>query len=225
MALKDNELNKINYKLPQTWKIPFYELIGGKLNFKEFEKILYESPNLESIIGENTYIELISFNFNNTHIYNDITKFVLEKILFEENDYNCRLFTLIGKFYKNDIKSKTKNAKNLPEAIINIFEGAHISVHWRGSYYPAYDIKFLDKISYLKRPVRGCLNILPLSAVIIAYAADSDIALLMDNDGIVYIYLGITDEVCYGCEFFEALNKIFFGLGYGKLLCFKPARE
>ncbi|AND64173.1 hypothetical protein AX766_07030 [Flavobacterium covae] len=219
MTLINDKLDKINYKLPPEWKIPFYDFIGGKIKLREFEKIVYELSDLESIIGEDNYIELVSFNFSDISIYNDVNKFILEKILLEENDHNCKLFALIGQFYQNDIKSKINKVKNLPEAVLNIFDGAHIEVKWNGVDNPAYDIKFLNEVIHFNRPVRGCLNVLPESSVIIGYAADSYITLLMDNEGIVYISLQITDEL-YRCGYFlEALTKIFFGLDYGELLC------
>jgi hypothetical protein len=219
MALTNDQLDKINYKLPLAWKIPFYEFVGGKLKLAEFGEIIYGLPELETIIGKDTYLELIIFDFSNKHIYNDLINFILKKILFEKNDYNCKLFTLIGKFYQNDIKSKTRNAKNLPEAVLDIFEGAHIYVNWRGIDNPAYDVEFFTEAIYLKRPVRGCLNVLPSSAVIIGYAADSYINLLMDNDGKVYISYDVIDDIYCGCEFFEALIRLFFGFDYGELFC------
>ena len=219
MTLTNNQLEKINYKLPSNWKIPFYEFVGGKLNLVEFEKILYELSDLEFIIDDDTYIELISLNFSNTHIYNDVIKLVLDKILFEKNDNNCKIFTLIGEFYQNDIKSKIRGAKSLPEAILNIFEGAHIHVKWSGIDNPACDIEFLNEVFYLKKPIIGCLNALPPSAVIIGYACKSHITLLMDDEGVVYIHLNIIDQLYYGGNFFEALSKIFLGLDYGELLC------
>ncbi|MBB4808294.1 hypothetical protein HNP38_003636 [Chryseobacterium defluvii] len=219
MALINDKLDKISYKLPPVWKIPFYEFVGGKLKLAEFEKIVYGLSDLESIIGEDAYIELISFDFSDTHIYNDVIKLILEKILFEENDYNSKLFVLIGEFYQDDIKSKTKNAKNLPEAVLNIFECAHIDVKWRGVNNPACDVEFLNKIIYLERPVRGCLNVLPSSAVIIGYADNSYITLLMDDEGIVYISLQITDVIYRSGDLFKALTRLFLGLEYGELLC------
>jgi len=212
-------LDKIDYKLPPDWKVPFYEFLSGKFTLAEFERTIYELTELESIIGEQTYIELISFDYSNNHIFNDVTKFVLQKILFEVNDYNSKLYTLIGKFYKDDIKSKTKNAKNLPEAILSIFEGAHIDVKWRGDKNPACDIEFLKEVYHLKRPVTGCLAVLPSSTVMIGWADKSYISLFMDDEGTVYISYQITDEV-YRCgEFINALIKLFFGLDYGELLC------
>jgi len=219
MVLINDKLEKINYKLPPVWKIPFYNFIGGKLNLVEFEKLVYGLSDLESIIGEDTYIELISFNFSNIHIYNDVFNLILDKILFEDDDKICKLYALVGEFYQTDIKLKTKNSKNLPEAVLSIFEGAHIDVKWRGIDNPACDIKFLDKVIYPKRPCRGCLNVLPSSAVIIGYAYSSYITLYMDEEGIIYISLQVTDEIYRGGEFFEALNRLFFGFKYGELLC------
>lgn len=223
MALENDKLEKINYKLPPIWKIPFYEFVGGKIGIEEFEKILYGLTDLESRIGTDAYIELISFNFSNRHIYNDVVKLILEKVLFEENDYNCKFFALIGEFYQNIVlKSIITNSKNLPEAVLNIFNGAHIQVKWGGVDNPAYDVEFLNEVIHLKEPIMGCLNVLPSSTVIIGYAANSYITLLMDDEGIVYISLQITDVIYRGGDFFETLTKIFFGLDYGELLC--PSR-
>jgi hypothetical protein len=223
MALVNDKLEKINYKLPLIWKIPFYEFVGRKINLREFEKILYELSDSETIIGRDTYIELISFNFSNTHIYNDVVQLILEKILFEENDYNCKLFALIGKFYQLDIKSKIEKSKNLPEAVLDIFEGGHIDVKWSGVDNPACDVEFLNEVRYLKKPPSGCFNVLPSSAVIIGYACNTYITLLMDDEGIVYISLQVTDALYRAGDFFEALTRLFFGLEYGELIC-KPER-
>jgi hypothetical protein len=219
MLLTNDKLDKINYKLPPAWKIPFYEFVGEKLRLLEFEKKIHGLSDLESIIGEDAYIELISFNYSNTHIYNDVIKLILEKILFEENNYNSKLFILIGEYYQNDFELKIKNAKNLPEAVLNIFEGAHIDVKWRGVDNPSCDVEFLSKVTYIKAHVKGCLNVLPSSAVIIGYACNSDIMVLMDDEGIIYIYLQIIDKLYRGGEFFNALFRLFLGLEYGELLC------
>lgn len=224
MDLIDDKLDKINYKSPIVWKIPFYEFVGGKIQLEEFEKKIYELSDLESIIGEDSYIELVSFNFSNKYIHNDVIKFILEKILFEENDYNSKLFTLIGKFYQTDIKLKTKKAKKLPEAVLDIFEGTHIDVKWSGIDNPACDVEFLNKVIYLKKKTTDCFNILPSSTVIIGYACNSYITLLMDNDGIVYISLDITSVIYRAGGLFEALTSLFFGLKYGEIL-YKPNGE
>lgn len=217
MAL--NNLDKINFRLPPDWKIPFYEFVGGKLILKDFEKELYKSSELEFIIGEDSYIELLSFDFSNNNILNNVVDFILENILVDEDEYRCKLFVLIGKFYMIDIISKTKKSTNLPEAVVTIFGGAHIDVKWKGINNPAGDIKFLPEVGHLYKPVSGCKNILPSSAVVIGYASCSDIEVLMDDNGIVYIYLSIIDKLYCGGEFFEALMRLFFGLNYGKVLC------
>jgi hypothetical protein len=218
MILKESQLNKITYNLPQTWEFPFYEFVGGKIGLIEFERYVYELFDLESIIGETAYVNLISFRYSDPHVYNEVVKFILEEILFQDNTYKCKLFTLIGDFYQGDIKSKIKNAKSLPEAILNIFEGAHIHVKWMGVDNPACDIEFFKKSIPIKRTNRGCLNSLPLNTVIIGYACNSDILLLMDDEGIVYICLQIIDKVYCGGGFFDALNRLFFGFEYGELL-------
>ncbi|WP_428224232.1 SUKH-3 domain-containing protein [Flavobacterium sp.] len=226
MPLTNDKLDKINYKLPPAWKIPFYEFVGGKIEIEEFEKILYGLTDLEKRIGIDTYVELISFNFSNGHIYNDVIKLILEKVLIEESDNNCKLFASVGEFYQNvDLKYIIANSKNLPEAVLNIFNGAHIAVKWSGVDNPAYDVEFLKEVIRLKEPIMGCLNILPSSTVIIGYAANSYMTLFMDDDGIVYISLDVTGEIYYGTSLIDALTKILLGLEYGKILCSPMAQE
>ncbi len=167
-----------------------------------------------------TIIELLSFDFSNNHIYNDVFNLVLEKVLVEESENHCKLFVLIGEFYLNDIESKTKKSRNLPEAVVSIYEGDHIEVKWIGIDNPACDVEFLPEVDYLNRSEKDCRNILPSSALIeIGYAHNTDIELLMDDDGIVYFYLHIIDKLYYGGKFLKALMILFFGLEYGELLC------
>jgi hypothetical protein len=218
MESNSDRLSIISFRAP-TWKIPFYELIGGKLNLIEFEKEVYKLSELEFIIEEDVYIDLVSFNYTNNHCYNDVVNLILEKILLEEDEYYCRLFVLIGKSYLNDIQAKTIKSRSLPEAVINIFEGAHINVNWTGVENPACDIEFSTEVRYLNRAEKDCRNVLPLSAVSIGYACNSDIELIMDDDGIVYVYLHIIDELYCTGEFLKALKRLFFGLEYGELLC------
>lgn len=97
-----------------------------------------------------------------------------------------------------------------------------IGIKWEGIDNIAYNIEFLNEVISFKRPCRGCYNVLPSSAVIIAEAADSYITLLMDDEGIVYISIDVTDQLYCGGDFFDALSKIFFGLEYGEILC-KPS--
>lgn len=219
MALDSNKLEEINFKLPEAWKIPFYEFVGGKLKLKEFEQEIYKSSELESIIGEDRYIDLVSFNFNDKHIYSEVTNFILEKILPSETEYQCKLYILIGKFYRTDIALKTKESKTLPEAIISIYEGAHIEVDYRGVNNPACDVEFLHEVKPLNKSIEDCRNVLPLSAVRIGCAHYGDILLFMDDDGIVYFYLGYIDQLYCGGKFLDALTILFFGLEYGKRLC------
>ncbi|MDI9341695.1 MAG: hypothetical protein QM534_14080 [Sediminibacterium sp.] len=219
MALNSNQLEEISFQLPADWKIPFYEFVGGKLKLAEFEQKIYQSSELESIIGEDRYIDLVSFNFTDKHINEEVVKFILEKILIGETEYGCRLYVLIGKFYRTDIALKTKEAKTLPEAVVSIFEGAHIEVNYKGVDKFACDVAFLRNVKLLNRPVRDCRSVLPLSAVGIGYANDDDIHLFMDEEGIVYFYSGMIDQLNYGGKFLEALMILLLGLEYGKRLC------
>lgn len=206
-------LDKISYKFPPIWKIPFYEIIGGKINLVDFEKELYKTTELEAIIGEEIYIELVSFNYTDIRNYNDVVNYIFEKILIEESVYDCKLFVLISRFYSSDISQKLEKAKNIPEAVIIIFEGAHINVNWQGVDSPACDIEFFQKIKIFDWDAG---EILPLKAVEIGYADNYNIKLLMDDDGNVYFDFCIVNATYYGGNFFNALKLLFFGLGYGQ---------
>jgi hypothetical protein len=208
-------LDKISYKFPPTWKIPFYEFIGGKINLVDFEKEIYKTTELEVIIGEEIYIELVSFNYTYIRNYNDVVNYIFEKILIEESVYDCKLYVLISRFYSSDISQKLEKAKNIPEAVIIIFEGAHINinVNWQGVDSPAYGIEFFQKINMFEWDSG---EMMPLSTVEIAYTHDHEITLLMDNEGKVYFDFRTVNVTYYGGEFFDALKLLFFGLGYGQ---------
>lgn len=218
MKLKEEKLGKITFEIAK-WKILFYEYIGGKLNLEEFEKELYERSDLESSLEEDIYLDLISFDYKNKLNSSKVINYILEKILIGETEYDCKLYILIRVFYESEIEKKINNSKNLPEAVISIFKNSYVKGHWLGVKNPSCDLQFLSSVKNLNRTEEDCRNFLPLDTVIIGYAHNSDIEVLMDNDGVVYLYLNIIDELYLGGDFFEALIKLFFGLDYGNLLC------
>jgi hypothetical protein len=215
-----DKIEKINFKANEipTWKIPFIEFITGKINLEDLEKKIYEQSELEFILGKNLYIDLVCFNFKNRLIYGEVFRLILDKILIEEDEYFWKLYGLIGEYYLNDIKLKTRNSKTLPEAVLAIFEGAHIHVKWNGVDNPTCDVEFYTEVFFIKNRYLDCTKVLPPSTVQIGEAFNADISLYMDEDGIMYFHF-IDGKLYKGGEFLEALKILFFGLKYGELIC------
>ena len=219
--LTTQQIDSINLKTPPIWKAPFYEFIGGKLSLIDLESKVYETTQLEGILERDVYFDLITFNFSDSQNYSTIYNFILEKILIDESEYDCKLFSLIGSFYTNGVNLSLKKSLSIPEAVVKIFKGAHIKPKWKGVSNPACDVEFLSKVAPLgKLRSTDCRSILPPSVVLVGYAHHQYIDILMDTNGIVYLFLVISNELYYcGEGLLKVLKKLFFGLEYGKLLC------
>jgi len=66
--------------LPPNIEHYFFDTIYGKVTLEEFEQWVYTNKELESLLDENDYLELISFNFKNSG-----AKYELVNLLSERN--------------------------------------------------------------------------------------------------------------------------------------------
>ncbi len=71
-------------KLPQNLKVKFYEFLSENLSLQDFEKWLYETPELENYFSADKYTELLEYNYRKNQIL-DIKYFIIQYINF--NDY------------------------------------------------------------------------------------------------------------------------------------------
>lgn len=76
-----------------------------------------------------------------------------------------------------------------------------------------------EKIIFLDAPKK--LNFLAsngdsfVEIFVVARTFSDDIALCMDKDGYFYIGISITNELYFGGDFKETMNKLLLGLDYG----------
>ena len=53
-------------------KLKFHQFLDNQISINEFESWIYITPALESYLGNDHYIDLISYNFKNKYVKNDI---------------------------------------------------------------------------------------------------------------------------------------------------------
>lgn len=69
----------------ETLKQTFFDYLLGKTGIKELEEYVYTHPEIESVLGEQAYLELIEFNYNQPGVAYEITKLIFKH--FPEESY------------------------------------------------------------------------------------------------------------------------------------------
>lgn len=91
----------------------YFDLVHGGLKIDEFENWIYNDNNLENILNQEDYLDLISLNFRSIHI-----KYEIEKILAKYIDYS--------KFEKKRVLSLLYRAlesrKDLPDILREFYD-------------------------------------------------------------------------------------------------------
>jgi hypothetical protein len=79
-------------------KVLFFKFLNRNIPIQEFEHTLYESKKLEAELEPRLYLQLISFNFHDKSVLNELEKFILENLV-EEGEYETwKLKTLLNHF-------------------------------------------------------------------------------------------------------------------------------
>ncbi|WP_027421140.1 hypothetical protein [Crocinitomix catalasitica] len=68
-------------KLPKQIRQYFYQTIYGKVTLHEFENWIYTNKSIESLIGEDQYLELISFNYKKDGAKYELVNLLSEKFI------------------------------------------------------------------------------------------------------------------------------------------------
>ena len=92
----------------------FYDTLNHKINISDFEQWVYETKALESELPEEDYIELISINFKDKYVLNELKK-------------------VVGKYIQHG-EFETKRVSKMLESIINRDERCADSI------YMTYDL-------------------------------------------------------------------------------------
>jgi len=192
---------------------------------QEFEKWLYSEKELELRIGSESFIDIVSLNYKNKYVSND-----LEKILFEEkidikefNSWKLRKTlrkTLIdyGWFEGRTIKvenHKLDNSKAVKNAIeiISEFGGLKIEETGKGINSASGDISF-----FLIPISDNLINKIPNSGGLICFASahNQHMGLYVDGNRKYYVY---TDPDSQLYEFLidsleELIGDVIYGRGF-----------
>lgn len=62
-------------------EVPFFRYLAGDLPIKEFEQWLYSTPEIESVLGEAAYFDLVSFSFQRPQANYELAKVIYKYIL------------------------------------------------------------------------------------------------------------------------------------------------
>ena len=57
-------------------ELKFYQVFKHKISIQEFENWVYETKALESEFPQVTYIELVSLNYKDKYVYNELKKII-----------------------------------------------------------------------------------------------------------------------------------------------------
>jgi len=93
-AMQENTMNK----LPLDIQIQFFKVYNNEITIADFENWLYSKKELEQLLNNDTYIDLISLNFKGRHIKHGMGKIIdpfLDFGKFEERKIRKILIDLI----------------------------------------------------------------------------------------------------------------------------------
>jgi len=100
--------------LPKHIELKFYGAIIGKIKIEDFEKWIYSNEEIESILSEDDYLELISFNYKESGAKYELVDFLSEK------------YVDLGEYEKWKILQKLnialKRDKRLPEILREFYD-------------------------------------------------------------------------------------------------------
>ncbi len=72
----------------------YFEFLFHNMTIQEFEKEIYENQEIEKLINNEDYIELISLDFSSKYIFNEI-EHILDKYIEFSKYYKNKLITMI----------------------------------------------------------------------------------------------------------------------------------
>ncbi|TSE03177.1 hypothetical protein [Aquimarina algiphila] len=201
----------------EDWKTPFYQLLEGKSNLIEFEKEVYKLSNLEDILEKDLYIDLLSYNYEDKSQFTEILQLV-KRIINIDDFYRWKLCNLLkesGLDFKNPNLESITNYE-LPNLLLEIYGEMEIGEVGQGEEQAKSNITFLK--SPLKSDLEDYWVTIIGEVVQVGLAHHGNIIIFMNNEGIMYIYIELTNKMYIGGDFEKTMSKLLFGLDYGKLI-------
>ncbi|MEW7278454.1 SUKH-3 domain-containing protein [Aquimarina sp. 2201CG1-2-11] len=197
------------------WKIVFYRFLDNKYNLIDLEKEIYKLPNLENSLGRDSYIDLLSYNYKDESQFFEI-KQLLNSYIDIDDFYSwklCNLFKKKGFNVKNLIDY---NNVELPDLLLELYGGKEFGEIGEGKEQAKSNVTFLKKP--LKSDLDDYWKVLIGEVVQVGLAHHGNIILFMNNEGVMFIYIEITNNMYIGGNFKTTMSKLLFGLDYGELI-------
>lgn len=197
------------------WQDIFCKFLNNEYELLAFEQKIYSSEELENILGNNVYVELISLSFKEDNAYKNVCLFIRKKII-SQSIFNkwkiCGLIKKAGKFPKLKNLDGINNEINFPEIFLQIYGGLDIN----NANKVKKDVYFLSKPEKFKeiKPWVNTLGALEL----IGSSYDDNIFIFMSSVGVFYLYIVITKEMYLGGNFEETMTKLLLDVEFNDLI-------
>lgn len=197
----------------------FYNFLDGNYSISQFENAIYESRQLPNKLDSDLYFELMSFNFKDSSQHKKLEDFIRQEIINPEDYDKWKLYNLFTKAgWKEDVYEKhflIEDSSKLPHLFLKYYHGLSIGEVGKGILQAKSDVLFLNE------PIESDLDsswFFLGELMQIGYAHHENIILFMNNEGDIYIYIELTDEMYFGGTFEDTMFKLLYGLDYGEEL-------
>lgn len=124
----------------------FYKVIRNEVSSIEFEGWLYSADEevINSYFGENFYFDLISINYRNKFVRDEVEKLIYSKIPFNKfEDMTLR-------FLLNNLINKTRDIAELLEIFYDLYCKGYYFLRFLGLTYVLYGIDEMPRLSEKK---------------------------------------------------------------------------
>ncbi|HLO53634.1 MAG TPA: SUKH-3 domain-containing protein [Saprospiraceae bacterium] len=193
-------------------------LLIGKENTKDFESWVFKNSDLESSLGNELYLELISSNYNDMCLLHNLKQIILENFISEEEYYSFKYKSVLqdsGWYPKRRIDvdlSKFEKTDEMQNAfkIIEEFGGLKLNSTDKFDVREITIIDFFETPAYFKNMKEYGLNI---NLVCFAWVENSYIDILVDKNYNFYQMDNVVSENLYkyiGPNYEQMLKDFLF---------------
>ena len=117
-------------------KKEFYKFLNGETTVSELENFIYKHSDLEQELDRDTYLELISLDFNDKYVIARLTDFIKRKIIEEGHFETWRLRNILNAFLTD-----ANNIQIHLDKLYHLYCGVYLDTGER-----RYEFKFLSNL-------------------------------------------------------------------------------
>ena len=89
-------------KLPQHIENQFFKFLNKEISIADFEQWVYETDELESVLSDDNYLDLIAFKYNQLNAFDELYEVLIELIDFPKFE-TLRIIYLLDLIINKDI--------------------------------------------------------------------------------------------------------------------------